>query len=72
VRRYRKHTAISETIITSHRQLYTMPTAVPARKNKGKARAEPEKVTAALPLGKQLAHTGLFNPLLCSYFVLTS
>jgi len=35
-----------------------MPTALTTRKNKGKARAEPEKVTAALPLGKQLAHTG--------------
>ena len=39
-----------------------MPAAISKPRNKGKARAEPydtSKETAAMPLGKQLAHTGM-------------
>lgn len=48
-----------------HLYLYTlhkMPAAISKPRNKGKARADPyEKVTASMPLGKQLAHTGASN-----------
>jgi hypothetical protein len=40
-----------------------MPAAINKSRNKGKARAEPydtSKVSASMPLGKQLAHTGMF------------
>ena len=39
-----------------------MPAAISKPRNKGKARAEPydaSKETASMPLGKQLAHTGM-------------
>ena len=39
-----------------------MPAAISKPRNKGKARAEPydtTKETASMPLGKQLAHTGM-------------
>lgn len=37
-----------------------MPAAISKPRNKGKARADPyEKITASMPLGKQLAHTGM-------------
>lgn len=47
-----------------------MPAAIPrqnGKTNKGKARADPyEKTTAALPLGKQLAHTGELRCIRCT------
>jgi len=42
-----------------------MPAAISKPRNKGKARAEPydtSKETASMPLGKQLAHTGMQPP----------
>ena len=45
----------SQTFLSTNR---IMPAPTTTRKNKGKGRAEPEKATAAMPLGKQLAHTG--------------
>jgi hypothetical protein len=35
-----------------------MPTSTSSMRRKGKGKAPAEKITATLPLGKQLAHTG--------------
>jgi hypothetical protein len=44
---------------THYIHIYRMPAAISKPRNKGKARADPyEKITASMPLGKQLAHTG--------------
>lgn len=49
--------ALRESEFQQHCGTDTNNTMAPSRKVKGKARAEP-KTEAALPLGKQLSHTG--------------